>query len=188
MSTFREFRDAWSEFTRAALPDVQIGWALDPQDLGLKLPVSVELDGPTNISNTGRADYVGYENVGTSFVQGTVQSHRNCSMFLRATSRDHVNSPAELTLERARACLRRDDLRALLSAAQIAVQMVGPTVRYPVVVNGRRESVAAFEIRCGWRLDTDTQTMDADGVLESTELTPEVDGVEGAPFVVDGSE
>lgn len=189
MSTFAEFRVAWEEWAQAALSGIQVGWTNDPQDMFMKLPVGVELDGPTNISNTGLADYIEWSSEGLEdgHVAAVLHSHRNCVLIIRATSRDNIASPAELTLERVRAGLRRPDLREILSQAHIAVQGVGPTVRYESRVNGRVESTAAVEVRLGWRITDESGTSDQFGTLESTELTPEVGGVELDPFTVDGT-
>lgn len=179
MSTFRQLREAWEEWAKAALPQVQSGWANDPQDMAMKLPVVLEMDGPTTISNPGAQDYIGYANEGDE-VRATLHSHRAASMFLRATSRDNISHPAELTIERVRAALRRPSLRAILAEADCAILSVGTTVRYPVTVNGRRESVAAVEVRINWRWDDegDSQTELSDGTIEQTEITPTVDGDE----------
>lgn len=189
MSTFTEFRSAWEEWCIAALPGVQCGWTNDPGDIFMKLPVGVELDGPTTITNTGMADYIEYsgEGLAEGQVAAVIHSHRNCVLILRATSRDNIASPAELTLERARIGLRRPDLREILFRADIAVQSVGPTVRMRSTVNGRAESSAALEIRLGWRITDEANTSEPFGTLESAELEPTVDGAAREPFVVDGT-
>jgi hypothetical protein len=190
VSTYAEFRSAWEEWAQAALSGIQVGWTNDPGDMFMKLPVAVEMDGPTTITNTGLADYIEYDPEGLpeGHVAAVLHSHRNAIMILRATSRDNIGSPAELTLERARAGLRRPDLREILRGADIAVQSVGPTVRYSSMVNGRVESSAAIEIRIGWRITDESGSSEAFGTLESAELEPVVDGVERPPFTVDGSQ
>lgn len=189
MSTFAEFREAWNEWARAAIPEAHTNWAQGPSDAFMKLPVGVELDGPMNIVNTGRADYIGYSDEGLpeGHVAAVLHSHRNCTLMIRATSRDAMGSPAELTLERARVGLRRPDLREILTRAGIAIQGVGPSVRYNSVVNGRVESTAAIEVRLGWRYTDDVQTSELFGILESAELEPVVDEVAQPPFTVDGT-
>ena len=180
MSTFAQFRTSWGTWVAAVLPGVPASWALDPQAMLLKLPVRVELEGPHTIQPTSDRDELLYTDDG----EPVIRAFRTAIVTVRAISRNHVESPAELTLERVRAGLRRPDLRALL--ADISVLTVGPTVRYVVVTDGRQESVAALEVRLGWRWDDAELTGPSYGVIEQVSGEYDVGGGD-TPWSVDGS-
>lgn len=180
MSSFSQFRAAWNEWKTAGLPTVPATWTMDPQPMIMKLPVRLELDGPMNLANTADRDYRTSSNDGAD----VYTAYRTGTVVLKAISRDNPNSPAELTLERARACLRRSDLHAILLAADISVRTVGPSVRYDVEVNGRAESVAACEVRFVWRFTDEIASSPDYGIIEQVELTQNLDA---AYFVPEGS-
>lgn len=173
MSTFAQLRAAWNTWAATALSTVPMTWALDPQPLTLKLPVRIELDGPRSIENTGDRDYRRFVAADTD-VQERITSHRTAVITVRAISRDHVNSPAELTLERVRVALRRSDLARILLAADCSIRRVGPSVRYPQTFQGRDESVAAFDVQIGWRFDDALASGPDTGTIEHVEMTAEV--------------
>lgn len=176
MSTYSQFRLAWDAFFAAAVPSVPVNWFMDPQPMVLKLPVRIELEGPINLSNVADRDYrtsgTNGEDIYTAFRTGT--------MIVRAISRDHLAMPAQLALERVRACLRRSDLHVGLMISDISVRKVGPSVLYPVVTDNRYESIAAFEVTFVWRFDDDVLTSPDYGIIEQVELNQNTD----PPYIV----
>lgn len=182
MSTFAELRAAWDAFMVEAAPGVDVTWTLDDQGMMLKLPVRVELDGPHNIENIADRDERRWSQVGPD-VQEELVSLRSALITVRAVSRDHRNHPAELTLERIRVAFRRQRLHHLLLSADCSVRRVGPSVRYEVEVNGRQESVAAFEVYIVWRITDDMGPDPVYGTIEQVELEATVNESEWAQLV-----
>lgn len=174
MSTFAQFRAAWQAWAAAALPTVPATWSYDPQPMVLKLPVRLELDGPHTIDSTADRDYRRYETADID-VQERITALRTAHMTIRAVSRDHVHAQAELTLERVRLALRRQDLVDVLRAADISIRRVGPSARYDTHFQGRDEATAALEIEIGWRVDDDAASGPDAGTIEHVELTSALD-------------
>ena len=173
MSTFAQLRAAWDAWYATVLPTVPVSWSMDPQPMLLKLPVRVELDGPHTLANTHDRDARTYDNTGTE----SLVALRTGTITLRAISRDHVHSPAELTLERLRAGLRRTDTLAILQAVDCSVRRVGPSARYYNNFQNRDEAVAACEVTIGWLWTDDApSTSPAFGTIEHVELTGDPGG------------